>query len=124
MSTHTSMTNPYTMDIDATHTGNGKTCEDYLCAMQNHCYGCGAPGHMKPQCNHKEAKCNYCAWKGHLDCVCKDKFMGLERNRGLRPQGQQVAATTTDDYFTLFPSESPTPSTSTTATIPPPDYST
>jgi len=92
------------MDIDATRTGSGKTREDFLRAMRNRCFCCGGANHMKQQCGQKETICNYCARKGHLDRVCQDKFLGLEKNRGQRRQGQRVAATS-NDYFTLFPSE-------------------
>jgi hypothetical protein len=106
----TSTPDPYAMDIDATRTnstnsGNGKTRDEFLKLMRNRCFCCGASGHMKYQCSHKDSTCNYCARKGHLDRVCQDKFLGLEKNRGKRSQGQRIAATTGNDFFTLFPNE-------------------
>ncbi|KAK1234461.1 hypothetical protein PQX77_002337 [Marasmius sp. AFHP31] len=32
--------------------GNGKTCKDFMRAMRNHCYGCGATDHTKAQGGH------------------------------------------------------------------------
>jgi hypothetical protein len=108
----TSTPDPYAMDIDATHTNsrNGKTRDEFLKLMRNRCFCCGASGHMKYQCGHKDSTCNYCARKGHLDRVCQDKFLGLEKNRGKHSQGQRIAATTGNDFFTLFPNEPLPPS--------------
>jgi hypothetical protein len=99
---------PYAMDIDAstTRSGNGNTRDGFMARMRRRCYGCGSQSHVKGGCPHKETTCNYCARKGHLEAVCQDKFMGLERGRGKKqqPRRQQVSANT-NAPFTLFPEE-------------------
>jgi hypothetical protein len=85
---------PYAMDIDATRTGNGKTRDEFLKRMRGRCFGCGSADHVKGNCSWKGESCRYCGRAGHLEQVCQDKFMGLERNRGnsQRNPRQQVAA--------------------------------
>ncbi|KIK50136.1 hypothetical protein GYMLUDRAFT_111508, partial [Collybiopsis luxurians FD-317 M1] len=73
--------------------------------MRGRCYGCGSQSHEKWNCPQKDTVCRYCARRGHLEAVCQDKFMGLERNRGRhQPPHQQVSATSSVP-FTLFPNE-------------------
>ena len=101
-----STADPYAMDISATRNGNGKTREEFISRMRGRCYGCGAQTHEKRNCPHKETTCRYCSRKGHLEAVCQDRFMGLERNRGKKQSNrrQQVSANT-DESFSLFPGE-------------------
>ena len=73
---HTS--DPYSMDIDASCTGNGNTRDSFIAHMRGRCYGCGSQSHEKQSCPHKDTTCHYCAQRGHLESVCQDKFMGLE----------------------------------------------
>ncbi|KAK1218779.1 hypothetical protein PQX77_018515 [Marasmius sp. AFHP31] len=40
--------------------GNGKTREDFMRAMCNRCYGCGATDHTKAQGNHSQEQCHHC----------------------------------------------------------------
>ncbi|KAF5351407.1 hypothetical protein D9757_014519 [Collybiopsis confluens] len=105
--THTPA-DPYAMEIDANSTrpSNGNTREGFMAPMRGRCYGCGSQSHEKRNCTHKEATCHFCARKGHLESVCQDKFMGLERGRGKRqqPRRQQVSANT-GAPFSLFPDE-------------------
>jgi len=70
---------PYTMEIDATHTtSRGCTCKDYMAAMGCHCFRCGAEGHSKRNCTTMQGiTCPYCSRRGHKETVCQDKFMGL-----------------------------------------------
>jgi hypothetical protein len=76
-----SASDPYAMDIDTTRTGNGKTRDEFLKRMRGRCFGCGSADHVKGNCNWKGESCRYCGRAGHLERVCQDKFMGLERNR-------------------------------------------
>ena len=101
-----SIADPYAMDISATRNGNGKTREEFISRMRGRCYVCGAQTHEKRNCPHKETTCRYCSYKGHLEAVCQDRFMGLERNRGKKQSNrrQQVSANT-DESFSLFPGE-------------------
>ena len=103
--TPTHHTDPYAMDIDANRTSNGNTRDGFISRMRGRCYGCGSQSHEKRNCPQKDTVCRYCARRGHLEAVCQDKFMGLERNRGRRqPPRQQVSATSSVP-FTLFPNE-------------------
>ncbi|KAJ3870398.1 hypothetical protein F5051DRAFT_341900, partial [Lentinula edodes] len=78
------------------------------------CFGCGAQGHVKQNCPHRETTCRYCGRRGHLEAVCQDKFMGLGRDQGQcqQPRRQQISATSTAP-FSLFPNESVQIATST-----------
>ncbi|KAJ3735581.1 hypothetical protein DFJ43DRAFT_1058411, partial [Lentinula guzmanii] len=98
--------NSYAMDVDATHT-SGNSRESFVVQMRGRCYGCGAQNHEKKNCSYKDTVCRYCGRRGHLESVCQDKFMGLERGRGKRsqPRRQQVSASSSIP-FTLFPNES------------------
>lgn len=75
---------PYAMEVDAntTRAGNGNTRDGFISRMRGRCYGCGSQSHEKKSCPHKEVTCHYCSRKGHLESVCQDKFLGLERGRG------------------------------------------
>ena len=101
---HTS--DPYSMDIDASRTSNGNTRDSFIARMRGRCYGCGSQSHEKRGCPHKDTTCRYCARRGHLETVCQDKFMGLERNRGKRQKPRQQISATSAIPFTLFPNES------------------
>ena len=116
------------MEVDATRIGNGNTRDGFISRMRGHCYGCGSQSQEKKNCPHKDTTCHYCARKGHLEFVCQDKFLGLEKGRGKKQQQcrQQVSANTTEMPFSLFPGErvqissSSAPTTSATATAPSP----
>jgi Retrotransposon gag protein len=114
-------TDPNAMDIDATRMGNGNTRESFLQKMRGRCFGCGSADHIKGACNWKNESCRYCTRQGHVERVCQDKFMGLERNRGSRQRRgppQKVAATS--EPFSLFPSEAVNASSNPNPTAPPP----
>ena len=104
---------PMAMDIDATRTQsrpgpNGKTREEYLSHMRGKCFGCGDSSHTKANGNHSSIHCDYCSRAGHYSRVCQDRYMGLEKGRGLRTcpaQGQRVAATS--QPFSLFDEPGP-----------------
>ena len=128
---------PNAMDIDATRTGgNGKTRDDFLLKMKGHCFGCGSPDHVKGNCSWKNEKGRYCGRTGHVERVCQDKYMGVEKGRGNRTRrgggraGQQVAATTPWSLFDEDPTPGPGPNTTiaaSTSQTPPsnsnPDFS-
>ena len=118
---HTTPADPHAMDIDATHTSNGNTREAFLARMRGRCFGCGAQGHVKQNCPHRETTCRYCGRRGHLEAVCQDKFMGLGRDRGRRqqPRRQQISATGPAP-FSLFPNESVQIASSTPTSAPAP----
>lgn len=40
------------------------------------CYRCGKPNHKANECRFKEATCNFCHVKGHLEAACKKKKSG------------------------------------------------
>ncbi|KAK1233728.1 hypothetical protein PQX77_003100 [Marasmius sp. AFHP31] len=61
--THATQTNPVG--------GNGKTREDFMRAMRNRCYGCGATDHTKAQGNHGQEQCHHCKCFGHCTSVLK-----------------------------------------------------
>ncbi|KAK1223158.1 hypothetical protein PQX77_013973, partial [Marasmius sp. AFHP31] len=93
--THATQTNPVG--------GNGKTCENFMRAMRNRCYGCGATDHTKAQGNHGQEQCHHCKHFGHRMSVCQDKFLGHMPGLGLRPA--RVARINSAVPFTLFPGE-------------------
>ncbi|KAK1228971.1 hypothetical protein PQX77_007981 [Marasmius sp. AFHP31] len=83
--------------------GNGKTREDFMGAMCNRCYGCGATDHTKAQGNHSQEQCHHCKHFGHRTSVCQDKFLGCMPGLGLRPA--RVVKINLAVPFTLFPRE-------------------
>ncbi|KAK1223251.1 hypothetical protein PQX77_013878 [Marasmius sp. AFHP31] len=93
--THATQTNPVG--------GNGKTCEDFMRAMRNRCYGCGATNHTKAQGNHGQEQCHHCKRFGHRTSICQDEFLGRMPGIGLRPA--RVARINSAVPFTLFPGE-------------------
>ena len=120
-STSNHRSDPNAMDIDATRVGNGgggrggnwngKTRDDFLQKMKGRCFGCGSDDHIKSACSWKTEKCRYCARTGHVERVCQDKFLGVERGRDNRTRrgggggtAQWVAANTP---FSLFDDETP-----------------
>ncbi|KAK1225947.1 hypothetical protein PQX77_011079 [Marasmius sp. AFHP31] len=103
--------------------GNGKTCEDFMRAMCNHCYGCGSTDHTKAQGNHGQEQCHHCKRLGHHTSVCQDKFMGRMPGLGLRPA--RVVRINSAVPFTLFPGETvnisaspPAPTATIASTVP------
>ncbi|KAK1220075.1 hypothetical protein PQX77_017174 [Marasmius sp. AFHP31] len=68
--THATQTNPVG--------GNGKTCDDFLRAMRNRCYGCGATDHTKAQGNHGQEQ-----WPGGVSPL--QKFLGRMPGLDLKP---------------------------------------
>ena len=86
---------PNAMEIDASRQGpNGRSRDDFTQAMRGRCYGCGLRTHTKKDCKHNKTQCNHCKRYGHLIAVCQDRFMGLEKDRGLSRNTQRVRATT------------------------------
>ncbi|KAH8825455.1 hypothetical protein DL96DRAFT_1418695, partial [Flagelloscypha sp. PMI_526] len=61
-----------------------KTPIDFTKAMRGRCYGCGNESHVKAQCPKKTIRCSYCKRVGHLEGVCRDRFLGYSRDRGLQ----------------------------------------
>ncbi|KAK1217880.1 hypothetical protein PQX77_019449 [Marasmius sp. AFHP31] len=113
--THATQTNPVG--------GNGKTREDFMRAMRNHCYGCGATNHTKAQGNHGQEQCHHCKRFGHHTSVCQDKFLGRMPGLGVRPT--RVARINSAVPFTLFPGETvnigaspPAPTATIASTVP------
>ncbi|KAK1220190.1 hypothetical protein PQX77_017062 [Marasmius sp. AFHP31] len=113
--THATQTNPVG--------GNGKTREDFMRAMRNRCYGCGAIDHTKAQGNHGQEQCHHCKRFGHRMSVCQDKFLGRMPGLGLRPA--RVARINSAVPFTLFPGETvnigaspPAPTATIASTVP------
>ncbi|KAK1225015.1 hypothetical protein PQX77_012048 [Marasmius sp. AFHP31] len=113
--THATQTNPIG--------GNGKTREDFMRAMRNRCYGCGATDHTKAQGNHGQEQCHHCKRFEHPTSVCQDKFLGRMPGLGLRPA--RVARINSAVPFTLFPGETvnigaspPAPTTTIASTVP------
>ncbi|KAK1215152.1 hypothetical protein PQX77_022249 [Marasmius sp. AFHP31] len=113
--THATQTNPVG--------GNGKTREDFMRAMRNRCYGCGATDHTKAQGNHGQEQCHHCKRFGHRTSVCQDKFLGRMPGLGLRPA--RVARINSAVPFTLFPGETvnigaspPAPTATIASTVP------
>ena len=107
---------PMAMEIDAARiTPTGRTREEFTTAMRGRCYGCGSTDHVKRNGNHGSTRCAYCHRLGHLERVCQDRYLGLEKGRGDRPGNKaRVAASSTE--FSLFPGETIT----STSTAPPP----
>ncbi|KAK1217587.1 hypothetical protein PQX77_019756 [Marasmius sp. AFHP31] len=103
--------------------GNDKTHEDFMRAMRNCCYGCGATDHTKAQGNHGQEQCHHCKHFGHCTLVCQDGFLGLMPGLGLRPA--RVVGINSAVPFTLLPGETvnigaspPAPTTTVTSTVP------
>ncbi|KAK1228822.1 hypothetical protein PQX77_008131, partial [Marasmius sp. AFHP31] len=103
--------------------GNGKTREDFMRAMRNRCYGCGATDHTKAQGNHGQEQCHHCKRFGHRTSVCQDKFLGCMPGLGLSPT--RVARINLAVPFTLFPGETvnisaspPAPTATIASTVP------
>ena len=92
---------------------NGKTLEEYFAQMRGRCSGCGATGHRKDGCGHKDEVCSFCRGRGHLNSVCIDRFLG--RAPGGRAQRVQRVAASSETPFSLFAEETDNagPSTST-----------
>ncbi|KAK1234272.1 hypothetical protein PQX77_002528, partial [Marasmius sp. AFHP31] len=113
--THATQTNPVG--------GNGKTCEDFMRAMRNRCYGCGVTDHTKAQGNHGQEQCHHCKRFRHHMSMCQDKFLGRMPGLGLRPA--RAARINSVVPFTLFPGETvnigaslPAPTTTIASTVP------
>ncbi|KAK1219688.1 hypothetical protein PQX77_017583 [Marasmius sp. AFHP31] len=113
--THATQTNPVG--------GNGKTHEDFMRAMRNHCYGCGTTDHTKGQGNHSQEQCHHCKRFRHCTSICQDKFLGRMPGLGLRPA--RVARINSAVPFTLFPGETvnigaspPAPTATIASTVP------
>ncbi|KAK1218163.1 hypothetical protein PQX77_019166 [Marasmius sp. AFHP31] len=113
--THATQTNPVG--------GNGKTRDNFMRAMRNRCYGCGATDHTKAQENHGQEQCHHCKHFGHCTSVCQDKFLGRMPGLGLRPA--RVVRINSAVPFTLFPGETvnigtspPAPTTTIASTVP------
>ena len=79
---------PNAMDIDATNTGPRRTDDEYRQMMRGRCYGCGSRNHRKADGHHERDVCRYCGLTGHLENVCRRKFLGLGKKTV-----QRVAAT-------------------------------
>ena len=87
---------PNAMEIDASQQGPiGRSCDNFTQAMRGRCYGCRLQNHTKKDCKHNKTQCNHCKRYGHLVAVCQDRFMGLEKDRGLSRNTQRVRATAT-----------------------------
>ena len=56
--------------------------------MRGRCYGCGSRNHRKADGHHERDVCRYCGLTGHLENVCRRKFLGLGKKTV-----QRVAAT-------------------------------
>ncbi|KAK1220911.1 hypothetical protein PQX77_016290 [Marasmius sp. AFHP31] len=103
--------------------GNGKTREDFMRAIRNRCYGCGATDHTKAQGNHSQEQCHHCKRLGHRTSVCQDKFLGRMPGLGLRTA--RVVRINSAVPFTLFPGETvnigaspPAPTATIASTVP------
>ena len=109
------------MDIDATRAGNGgggrgggnwngKSRDDFLWEIRGRCFSCGSPNHIRGNCNMKNKKCRYCARTRHVERVCQDRYMGLEKNRGAGKTGGGGAriSANTETPFSLFNNTAPT----------------
>ncbi|KAK1221563.1 hypothetical protein PQX77_015623 [Marasmius sp. AFHP31] len=103
--------------------GNGKTHKDFMRAMRNRCYGCGATDHTKAQGNHSQEQCHRCKRLGHRMSVCQDKFLRHMPGLGLRPA--RVVRINSAVPFTLFPGETvnisaspPAPTATIASTVP------
>ncbi|KAK1223236.1 hypothetical protein PQX77_013900 [Marasmius sp. AFHP31] len=83
--------------------GKGKTHKDFMRAMRNCCYGCGAIDHNKAQGNYSQEQCHHCKHFGHHTSVCQDKLLKGMPGLGLKPA--RVVKTNSVVPFTLFPGE-------------------
>ena len=112
--TRTAPVDPMAMEIDASRpspTGpNGRSYEDFVKAMRGKCFGCGGGGHRRRDCTRANTTCSFCSRKGHHDKICRDRFMGFERGRGLAPRRQRVAASIEQEEFSLFSEPAAPPS--------------
>ena len=103
---------PNAMDIDATNTmvNPRHTDDEFHRMMRGRCYGCGSKNHRKADGHHERDICRYCGMTGHLETVCRRKFLGLPKK-----PGQQISAsnsTLEEPPFSLTVSNEapPTPS--------------
>ena len=65
----------------------------------------------------KNEKCRHCARTGHVERVCQDKYMGLEKNRGAgKTGGGARVSANTEALFSLFGNTESTPSPSQSST--------
>ncbi|KAK1218173.1 hypothetical protein PQX77_019158 [Marasmius sp. AFHP31] len=121
---HTETTTTTISATSATQTnpvgGNGKTHEDFMRAMCNHCYGCGTTDHTKAQGNNSQEQCHHCKCLGHCTSVCQDKFLGHMPGLGLK--SVRIHKINSAVPFTLFLGEtnniSASPPIRTTVTTP------
>ena len=83
------------MDIDALRQGSKKNRFDFLKWMKGRCFGCGSQDHSKADCPRVKtnAACGYCGRFGHFQDVCQDKYLGLDRGRGLRTKPNGSSST-------------------------------
>ncbi|KAK1217876.1 hypothetical protein PQX77_019455 [Marasmius sp. AFHP31] len=98
-------------------------CKDFMRAMCNRCYGCGATDHTRAQGNHGQEQCHHCKRLRHRTSVCQDKFLGRMPGLGLRPA--RVVRINSVVPFTLFPEETvnigaspPAPTATIVSTVP------
>ena len=90
------------MDINALSQGQAvRQRQDFQRFISGRCWGCGSVDHIKTsdKCPAKNSFCGYCKRPGHRETVCKDKFLGLERDLGLKPKnssGQGGSRSTAD----------------------------
>ncbi|KAJ3911260.1 hypothetical protein F5877DRAFT_29334, partial [Lentinula edodes] len=66
---------PNAMDIDATTTT--RSPDAFHCFMIGRCYGCGSKEHCKADGHHEQDICRHCGLNGHVEAVCRRKFLGL-----------------------------------------------
>ena len=62
--------------------------------MSGKCYCCARTDHTscdKEKCPAYGKNCSYCGQKNHFETGCQDKFLGLERGRGLRAEEPRVS---------------------------------
>ena len=77
--------------------------------MRGRCYGWGSRNHRKADGHHERDVCRYCGLTGHLENVCRRKFLGLGKKTV-----QCVAATDS----VVSTNATPTPAVSTSAAPP------
>lgn len=102
------LSDPNAMEIDAARTSssnatpgpNGKTFNDWRQALKGRCITCGLDTHMRRQCPHANANCDYCTRSGHLQNVCQRRFLGHPRGAPAGRAPQRAAATGAP--FSLF----------------------
>ena len=59
--------------------------------LKGKCFRCGSTQHQADKCSHKEAVCNKCGTKGHLQSVClKSQQQGKSRSDQQRKPGKGV----------------------------------